>query len=295
MQPKRPAGLKLAQLPLAALEALLDSPDLQAASENSVIAAVTLWLEESRTGQELTKEQKQRLAFKLRLSRATPWYLTRIFLEEGHWLSDILSRKQTILLTAAAHNPAGWGDLHANSSQEDIDTSLFGRSSDSVGVSWWEEKRPASSIKDAQLRVAISPGELWERRCQSETRKHGQPRFSHTRFYNGLLWIMNVVLEPTEADSVTGGFKLGFYLWPNSRDNLEPKPIALTCQFDVVGIARQDTMRHKLVHAVHCGCGGWGLQLETIFTSLEDATAKLAPFIHADGTLHIKGTVKEVS
>ena len=41
MQPTNTAALgKLAQLPLVAVHALLDSPDLKAASENTVIAAV---------------------------------------------------------------------------------------------------------------------------------------------------------------------------------------------------------------------------------------------------------------
>ena len=73
MQPDSPAQQKLAQLPQAALEALLDSDDLKVASENTAIAAVTFWLEQEDREQQLTKEQKQRIAYKLRLLRATPW------------------------------------------------------------------------------------------------------------------------------------------------------------------------------------------------------------------------------
>ena len=71
MQPDSLGRQKLAQLPQAALEALLDSDDLKVASENSAIAAVTFWLEQDDRAEQLTKEQKQHLAYKLRLLRAT--------------------------------------------------------------------------------------------------------------------------------------------------------------------------------------------------------------------------------
>jgi hypothetical protein len=72
MQPGSPDLQKLAQLPQAALEALLDSDALKVASENSAIAAVTYWLEQEHRAQQITIGQKQRLASKLRLLRATP-------------------------------------------------------------------------------------------------------------------------------------------------------------------------------------------------------------------------------
>jgi hypothetical protein len=85
MQPESPALVKLAQLPQPALEALLDSDELRAASENTVIAAVAYWLEQEG-GKVVSKEEKLGLAYKLRLFRASPWYLFRVLVEAGHWL-----------------------------------------------------------------------------------------------------------------------------------------------------------------------------------------------------------------
>jgi hypothetical protein len=286
MQPESPAQQKLAQLPLPALEALLDSPELQAASENSVIAAVSYWLEQHGRAQELTKEQKQRLAFKLRLSRATPWYLLRVVMTKGHWLHDILSTEQKLLLTAATHSPADWGLLQSNSTEEITASCLCGMSSDLEAISWWEEKRPVSSITKAELIVEISLRQLWEERSV-ET-----PNLSQACFFNGIVWSMNAEMDQLEGE----GFTLGAYIW-NNRYKGGAGTVAFTSDLKVVGVARGDTEGTPLEHAVLWG-NTWGcnkLRPRTIFTSLEDATAKLAPFIHPDGKLHIKGTITKVS
>jgi hypothetical protein len=285
MQPDSPARQKLAQLPQPALEALLDIYELQAASKNTVIAAVTYWLGQSGRAQEVTKEQKQRLAYKIRLSRATSWYLLRILLEEGHWLSNTLSSEQKLVLTAAAHNPEGWEDLQANCREEVMCTSLFG-ASDLVGVSWWEEERPGSSVTKAEVIVEVSPGSLWEG-CGAGARK-----YSLGHFYNGYRWSMYVTLRAEEAGKEIGGFQLGAYIVHNNK---KAKPVAFSAHIEVVGVAQRDTKRKQLGYKVRCkNVRGFANLLGTTYTSLEDAAAKLAPFIHPDGKLHIKGTISRV-
>jgi hypothetical protein len=284
MQPGSPERQKLAQLPQPALEALLDNPTLKAASENSAIAAVTFWLEQEE-GQMLTKEQKLRLAYKLRLISASPWYLTRIVLKEGHWLHDILSSEQKIVLTAAVHSRADWISLQATG-EEVTNARLFGKS-DQVGVSWWEEDRPPSSIRFAELLVEISPGELWEN-VEAQAAKESQ-----AYFYNGITWNLLVKSPLADAKDATSGFHLGAFI----KHSLDHEPVAFTGHIEVLGIAHRHTTKEDMGRTVLWNeYESWGSpnMLGTTYTSLEDATAKLARFIHRDGKLHIKGTVTGV-
>jgi hypothetical protein len=281
MQPDSPALAKLAQLPQPALEALLDSDELQAASENTVIAAVAFWLKQEG-GQQVTREQRQRIAYKLRLSGATPWYLTRILVEEGHWLHSTLSSEQKVVLTTAAHSPAYGGILQAKlGDQAGMNARLFG---DAVKVSWWKKNRPASSIRKAESLVKILPGELWE--------KPGVPVSSQAYFYNGILWSMFVHFQEADAGNAIGRCRLGaFFLHSSNR-----APVAFSAGLELVGVAQSDTIKKKLTRRVRWNANNWGFSnmLGDTCTSLEDAAAKLAPFTHPDGKVHIKGTVTKV-
>jgi hypothetical protein len=283
MQPESHLRQKLAQLPHPALEALLDSPDVKAASENTVIAAVTFWLEQVRP-EMLTKEQKQSLAYKLRLLRATPWYLTRIVLKEGHWLHDILSSDQKIVLAAAVHNQADWGDLQAIGSDV-LNAKLFGRD-DLVGFCWWDKGRPLSSIRRAEVYVEVSPQNVWDKRG-------GSVALSKTSFYNGLLWTLDVHFTRAGASNAPGGYQIGAFMQHSSSN----EPLAFTASYELVGVAQKDTKRKQLGRMVIWkSLADWGYKdlVGTMYTSLEDATAKLGPFIHPDGKLHITGTVTGV-
>jgi hypothetical protein len=236
MQPDSPARQKLAQLPQPALEALLDSDELQAASENTVIAAVTYWLEQLEGALDVTKDQKQRLAYKLRLFCATPWYLTHVLLDEGPWLNNILSSQQKLVLTAAAHNPAGFGKLQSKENWM-VTAELFGRGN-SVRVSWWEKKRPASSITEAELLVEISPAEVWSKQGNMIT------QYSPVYFYNGIMWSLRV----------RAWFKMeesgGLWVVPYVNHSSCAAPVALTAHLEVVGAAPEDTREKKVDQVV---------------------------------------------
>jgi hypothetical protein len=265
---------------------LLDSDELQAASENSVIAAVTFWLEQTERVEKVTKQQKQRLAHKLRLFCATPWYLTRILLEEGHWLSKILSSEQKLVLTAAAHNPVGWGRLQVTENGA-MSARLF-RRGNLVKVSWWEKERPASAVTEAELLVEVSLAELWSNRGAMYVKD------SRACYYNGIMWGLRLSFPRAGASKAeTWIFKLGAYIKHGSSG----APVAFTAHIEAVGAAPESTMKRKLHQDVLWLDGhDWGFPnlLGITYTSLEDATAKLAPFIHPDGKLHIKGRVTEV-
>jgi hypothetical protein len=264
------------------LEALLDSDELQAASENTVIAAVTFWLEEQE-GQKVTREQRQRLAFQLRLFRATPWYLTRVLVEEGHWLPNTLSSEQKVVLTSAAHSPGDWGVLQSKLGDgADMNARLFG---DAVEVSWWKKGRPASSLQSAKLLLDTLPGELWDKR--------GHTLRSQASFYNGILWTLQVKLGEAETGNPDAGFELGAFIQYSSGNAV---PVAFSAGLELVGVAEMDTISKYLNRVVlwNGGTRGFPDMQGTPYTSLEDATAKLAPFTHPDGKVHIKGTILEV-
>jgi hypothetical protein len=269
MQPGSPGRQKLAKLPVPALEALLGDPALKAASENSAIAAVTFWLEQ-QGGQMLTVKQKRRLACRLRLLHATPFHLTGILANSTHWLQDTLNPGYKVMLTAMVQNPlANWGDLQA------LGSAAMNHFSGQSG-------RPASSIRAAELLVEISPGELWEKRGAPVAKE------SQAYFWNGIIWTVQVKLSQAE-----GGFQFGAFVSFNSYG----PPVAFTGDVEMVAFAPTDTLKMQVAPRVlwRRSCG-WGFanMLGTTCISLEDATAKLARFIHPDGKLHIKGTVTGV-
>jgi hypothetical protein len=57
MQPDSSTLKQLKELPLAALEALLETDDLKVVSENTALAAVSYWLEQEDRRKGLTAEQ----------------------------------------------------------------------------------------------------------------------------------------------------------------------------------------------------------------------------------------------
>jgi hypothetical protein len=163
--------------------------------------------------------------------------------------------------------------------ESEIDRMLFG---DVDEVAWWDRERSPSIIREGEVAVRISPRELWEN-CDKAAVRH-QPVF-----FNGILWCMPIAFEKSRA----GGYELAVY-FEHSRDTA---PVAVTAFFQLVGVARKDTIMKLLDRDVVWMGGSWGVNNMlggTTFTSLEDATAKLARYIHADGCLHFNGVITKV-
>ena len=287
-----PGRQKLVQLPQPALEALLDSDDLKVASENSAIAAVTFWLfwlEQQIRSEKLTKEQKRRLAYKLRLLRATPWYLTGALGEKGHWLHDGLSNGQRLMLTAGVHSKVGWADME----RADIDAfsaKLFGCGA-SPAVSWSKPCRPASTITNAEMLWTVTLSELWDKMVQDEAGIEG-PHF----FYNGTEWGSMVGLEPCEgAADIEGPSRWTVVAYINH--NCPNEPVCFTGILEMVGAKEADTNIVELKAEVICvPSTHWGVGnlCGCSFSSLADATNKLRTFIHSDGKLHVTAMITSV-
>ena len=286
MQPNSSAQQKLAQLPQPALEALLDSDDLKVASENSAIAAVTFWLGQGDRAAQLTKEQKQRLAYKLRLLRATPWYLTRVLADENHWLYAALTGVQRVMLTAAVQNPRGWGPMEGKDAGNGLRAKLFGNEG-APEVSWSQQQRAASSVMMAEVSVEASLVGIW-----------GQGKGGFVigagYFYNGTVWAVKVRLQrESAAVNPLVGFQLGAFMVHNCIN----QPVAFSADFKVLGAEDKHTVTRTFNDTVLCAdYTEWGFSdmCNCKFTSLEDGTTKLARFIHSDGKLHVKASVSEV-
>ena len=281
MQPDNPGRQKLAQLPQAALEALLDSDDLKVASENSAIAAVTFWLEQEDRAGQLTKEQKQRLAYKLRLLRATPWYLTHALSDEDHWMSSVLTAGQRVMLAAAVQKLEDYNRLDPEG--PGMKAKLFGKEKAPL-VSWSRQRRGESPISEGKVLVEASVGEVWEKRNK-------QSITGPNYFYSGMLWALQVQIVTVEEAPTA--FRMGAYVVLKAYN----QPVGFSAQFELVGSSKQDTK--MLRFDGHLMCKPWDhCGFRNIFggnfTSLEDATTKLIPFIHPDGKLHFRAAVKDV-
>ena len=282
MQPNSTGRQKLAQLTQRALEALLESDDLKVASENSAIAAVAFWLDQEGRAQQLNMEQKQGLAYRLRLLRATPWYLTRLLSDEDHWLYRALRPSQRVMLTAALHNPLDFGKMKPEG--RGMMKKLFGQG-EGPPVAWSKQPRCLSSITKGKVLLEASLRELWD--------KPTYCMVGPVCFYNGIEWAMTAKVAAHVPDEEPPLYQLGAFVQHSSRN----QPVVFTALLEVVGVRDQDTKQWKF-DAVLCqdgsgrgygdACGG------RKFTSLKDALTKLDPYIHSGGKLHFRATITDV-
>lgn len=181
MQPNGPLLQKLAELPPLALEALLDSDDIKVASENTAIAVVGYWLSQEDRRHTTSRGQQLRLAYKLRLLRATRWYLTRMFADQEHWLAQVLSGEQRIMLTAAAQNKRDW-EIMERIPENSLRINLAGEGEVSQ-VSWSKRRRPTSAkVAEAEVVVEVGLQQLWDKRDVQGT-KYGTECLNTTACY----------------------------------------------------------------------------------------------------------------
>jgi hypothetical protein len=196
MQPTNPLLKQFATLPLPALEGMLDSESLYVASENTLVVAVTYWLQsQEEMQQHVTATQRLRLAFKLRLLHCSSFYLAAIFGNEEHWLTKVLSARQHSLLTAASANKEYPVALKSNLTSS---KSLFFSSEAAaeaaeaqVGaeVAWWKEKRSRGPGRDKnlELKLQVSLQTLWQQQQLLEE-SEGAWIEGETHFYCGYRW-----------------------------------------------------------------------------------------------------------
>jgi hypothetical protein len=287
------AQRKLAQLPTAALHVLLDSNELKAASENTVIAAVTYWLKQEGRATVLDAEQQQQLAYRLRLLRSTPWYLTRTLMDDSHWLCVALSGAQKVMLTAVMQN-LKTGDLLKRSvaKQASLQSCLFGPGEE-PRTSWFAAKRPASTITSADLSLEVSLAALWE----------GVSIRGPSLFYNGTEWsLLCKLVEATAAakDGTSNAQReesaadtIGLFIC----HRVQNQPISFSCTMVALAAEEQRNIRHlarEMFMIPDQSLCGRRIFSNKGFVSAADASNKLSHFIHADGKLHFRATITDV-
>ena len=249
---------------------------------------MTFWLEQEGRGQLPTK-QKLQLAYKLRLLCATPWYLTSVLAKGTHWLHSALSSEQRVMLTAAVHDRASW-DKMSTTGAGGLQTMLFGGEA-APQVSWSKQRRPVSSIAEAKMMVECTVGELWDKRVTGTV-------LSPAYFYNGTVWTMYAEFKrPAAAASADAEAPVSFRLSSYIQHGIVGQPTAFSLSLVVVGADQRSSIAKRLDNVVLCPLlpsYGFPDMCGSAYDSLEDATTKLAPFIHPDGKLHIQGTVTAV-
>ena len=288
MQPKWPPPTaekaKLAALPLAALMALLDRDQLKVASENTAIAAVTHWLEQEGRREALEREQKRELAKRLRLPHSTHWYLTSCLMDEEHWLWEGLSTKEAVLLLGCAHQTTVWDNWKTDKfTGPQLDKKL------DHTVSWSQEgPRPPSTVTQAELELAVSLRELWDKKPRLTA---GVPCF-----FSGLQWTLEAWL-PGPADDQGAVHAHAFAVaichspfgGPTQHSyEIEAVPAANGAPVPIPAKVVSQAEGTKLMSAR--GTGTFDA-FKCTFTSLSDARNKLNAYIHADGHLHLRSRV----
>lgn len=101
------ARQRLVQLPYPALLALLRSPGTRVAAESTAVAAVALWVAaQEAAGVRVTLEQRQQLAYSIRMVQLPFMYLGSI-LPGIQWLQSVVTPEHIAAITAVKGMPEG--------------------------------------------------------------------------------------------------------------------------------------------------------------------------------------------
>ena len=182
---------KLAQLPLEVLLVLLDSDELQVASENTVIAAVSYWLSKNDRHANLEQEDLLKITFRLRLQHSSPTYLRAALDDPKHWLHRAFTLEQREDLQKPPFAAISWCvSKYSISACAHLMTRQFnGLLGSSIPLgkeqkfAWLtREPRPPSSIKTASMQVKALRRDMY-------MGAHSAPVF-----YAGCSWEMVVVI-----------------------------------------------------------------------------------------------------
>ena len=279
MQPESSTLEQLAQLPLPAMEALLNSNQLKVLSENTTLAAVTYWLKQDGRREALTAEQLHRLASKLRLCRCTRWYLTARLMDTEGWLYEALSHEQRTMLLATISEARDWA-LFAADDPDGCLKLLGGGSGGAVPeVDWWKDARNKS--KDAPLALEISPAEVWN--------AEGRVLVVMTVFYNGMRFELSPAFDKVqEASSGKSSQEVYEFIFSFRHCQQQP-PIAYSAALTLQAPDVCDALRGYMEVHDFKPTRKWSIVniYGSRFSSLQEAEAALCKQIHSDGKLHV--------
>ena len=285
MQPDSSKLEQLAQLPLIAMEALLDSNQLKVLSENTTLAAVTYWIEHEDSRRLLTAEQLQRLAFKLRLCNCSRWYLTSQLMDRKGWLYCVLTHEQQTVLLASVGQPQAWR-LFMSDDPGGSDRLLFGPNCQDT-AHWWKEARDKSTAEP--LTFQITPVQIWNAPNKTFAMK--------TIFTNGLHLRLGMVFD--ECDECAGSQEAGrqkLYELHFMARQLQDQRLAA---YDVKVVMSPTQPRlypdaTQMIVRDPSPKRAWSVSVmgAKAFHSLAAAIAGLQTYIHADGRLHISVNIE---
>jgi hypothetical protein len=218
MQPSSASLQQFIALPLPVIDYLLTLDQLRVTSENTVLAAITYWLQQNlaaAAAAAVTPMQRQRLAYKLRLLNCTPSYLLHIFSQQGHWLTEALTEQQRNLLIAGSSSSSAYQSAMQREPQGGRSV-FFGSAKAAAAasaaaggmLSWWKKPRCHSSMDTGQLDFEFSLDELWalykqqKDEATSQQPKNGGQKggiSSKALFYGGFQWRLRVGMYPGES------------------------------------------------------------------------------------------------
>jgi hypothetical protein len=281
MQPDSSTLQQLKELPLAAMEALLESDDLQVVSENTALAAVSYWLQQEGRKDWLTTEQVQGLAFKLRLCNCTLWYLTGHLMDTEGWLHGTLTHKQRTMVLACVRDP-GALDCFIREDEESSKELLFGGHGDAFNdVRWWDTAR----------RFKIRPAPFVFKRTLEEIWGAGDTGvFLGEHFSNGLVFELDVGIVSFKGNTEKE-------VCIDFTHKHQHAPVAFSTYLQLASSEGEHSLgdgTFGFVRLHTCSrTHRWTLPAtkDVSFTSLADATTALQQYICPDGKLLIKAGI----
>ena len=283
MQPDSTTLQQLGQLPALAMEALLQSDQVKVVSENTVVAAVTYWLEQEGRREALTAEQLQRLASKLRLCQCTHWYLTAQLMDTEGWLYGALTYKQRIVLLACVDRPETWASFKK---ADDVGSAelVFGCAVPPQEVHWWKRARERSDRTGRTF--SVTPNDIWDAERKILRLKRD--------FTNGLFFDLSASFNSDAKGAAESNPQARYSLHVNIQHVGQRPPVTYSAFAKLHhrltpgrGVPRgvkvhdpRGTSSSSVMVAIGCKAG-----------SLPDAIALLSDYIHTDDKLHITLTV----
>ena len=276
MQPDSSTMEQLSELPVAAMEALLESDQLKVMSENTVLAAVTYWLEQEGRREALTAEQLQGLAFKLRLCSCTRWYLTAHLMDTKGWLYAALKHEQRTMLLASVTRPEEFEHFTFNHPPSCEKLVFSGCADGSKDVRWWKEHRSKSMAGSFSFQV--KPQEIW---AEDGSLPLGQV------FTNGLVVRLAAAFQVEEEEGVDECS--GFEFCIDFTHCHQHAPVVYSAETSLQAPQTDDTVIRQMdVYECRPVATWFPANLCRSVESLPDAIAALRTLIHPDGNLHIK-------
>ena len=256
-----------------ALHALLDSPDLRVASENTVVAAVTRWLQPRSIL--FNRENKLQLLFKLRLDACSDSFITALLMYKFHWVTSVLDEEQVMWLLNSRMLPS-------------VDSAFLKMKcniavADRKKVMWWEGPRLHSHFQPPGIKLCVSLEELAEGNV-----------YSSKVFYQGLelsmlaQWLRKV---PVAGGAAALQYTIGVYLAVSSECRL-PVRVKFVLLAEAASALDKDLDCH--MDTVVATSKGTSNYFRQEVCSAADAKQKLASYIHHDGKLHLKAQIIEV-